>query len=151
MWEANWEHCNMHGRNKQQLSPHTRRAQHQIRAPDPRLPLSLLGAAPCAWQRDTRRNWRTHCWQSTSKTLLSLGMDEKLCYLYSSDDTEGIVIRGYFRICETPSKLLNGQTLLLYWDLRGRSWLQPFSVFHKVFSVLCRLYWHLQWDFNYQC
>lgn len=98
--------------------PHTHRAQ------DPRV------THPCAWQCDMRRNW-----ESTSKALLSLGMGEKLCYLYSTDDTESIVMKGCLRICATPSKLLNGQALLLCCDLRGWSWLQPFLAFQKMFCV----------------
>lgn len=116
VWEAHGEHCNMHDRNKQQLSRDTQR-QHQIPARIPGCPLSLLGFASCAWQREMRSCWRTR--HSTSKTLISLGMDEKLCYLCISDDTQGIVIiRDYFRICAPPSKLLYGQTAALL-ELEG--------------------------------
>lgn len=140
VWEANWEHCNMHDRNKQQLSAHTHthRAQPQITAQDARLPPLPAGIASWTWQGEMRKNWRTQSWENTSKTLISLGMDEELYCLYSSDDTEGVVIRGYFRICATLSELLHGQTLLLCWNWRGWSWLRLFSAFPKEFSGLCR-------------
>lgn len=132
VWEAHGEHCNMHDRNKQQLSPDTQR-QHQIPARIPGCPLSLLGFASCAWQREMRSCWRAR--HSTSKTLISLGMDEKLCYLCISDDTEGIVIiRGYFRICAPPSKLLYGQTAALL-ELEGLQLVTPFSAVQNIFSV----------------
>lgn len=107
--------------------------------------------ASCAWLRETRRCWRTKGWQSTSKTLISLGMDEKLHYLCSSDDTEGIVIiRGYFRIYVQPHRNFPVARLCCFTGTWGAAVGYTFSQHsrkHPLF-VLCRRQLPPQRDFN---
>lgn len=100
-----------------------------------------------------RRYWRTQGWQRTSKTLISLGVDEKLYYLYRRDDTEGIVIiREYFRLRATQTTLHHGHFATLP-ELERLKFVTPFlSSSESILCLFCvDLYWHPQWDFNLLC
>lgn len=82
------------------------RALHQIIAQDTRLPPCL--AVICflrvvAWNEEVLGDTMLAVHRKNTHLL---GVDEKLYYLYRSDDTEGIVIiKNYFRIRATQTEL----------------------------------------------
>lgn len=153
VWEENWEHCNMHDRNKQQLSTHTQKPTTKLQHRIPGCPLLavIYFLHVVAWNEEVLEDTRLAVHKQNTY-FPRCGWK----YLYRSDNTESIaVIRDYFRICATQTELCYSHSAYIQpfassLELKRLKFVTPFlSIAESILCLPCvDLYWHPQWDFN---